>query len=75
MRYNRVLVYYNMNHGSSLLLYYCHSDIYFVAYKVLFISNVIFKLTNLKYRYVINYLNRLPKVLAFILISVMILYL
>jgi hypothetical protein len=63
-------MHYDMNQGLSLLLYCCHSDIYFVAYKVLFINNVIFKLSNLKqYRYVINYLNRLLKMLAFILIS------
>jgi hypothetical protein len=64
-------MYYNMNQGLSLLLCYCHSDISSVAYKVLFINNVIFKLSNLKqYRYVINYLNSLPKMLAFILIPV-----
>jgi hypothetical protein len=63
-------MYCNMNQGLSLLLYYCHSDISFVAYKVLFINKVIFELSNLKqYKYVINYLNRLPKMLAFILIS------
>jgi hypothetical protein len=62
-------MYYNMNQGLSLLLHYCHSDISFVAYKVLFINNVIFKLSNLKqYRYAINCLNSLAKMLAFILI-------
>jgi hypothetical protein len=64
-------MYYNMNQGLSLLLHYCHSNISFVAYKVLFINSVIFKFSNLKqYKYVINYLNRLPKMLAFILISI-----
>jgi hypothetical protein len=63
-------MYYNKNRGLSLLPYYCHSDISSVVYKVLFINNAIFKLSNLKqYRYVINYLNSLPKMLAFILIS------
>jgi hypothetical protein len=45
-----------MNQGLLLLLYYCHSNISFVAYKVLFINDAILNyviLNNVIFNYVI----------------------